>query len=334
MQAMIIALASAGVLAWAVYKAATGRAIRARVLTGSGLQSEAGAAADMGRFTPARPPILCRPWDIGTGVRGYVWHAPEPRAVLLLQHGLDEYAWRYLAQYNALIPHLLHAGVSVYAFDAWGHGLSPGTRSVFDIGRAVEDHLSARRRLRAQPLPVFLLGHSLGGLLTAASVARDAGDLGGVILSSPALGLDSSAWVRAVVSAAAFLAPTLPAPVPRRDVGGLTRIAERVRTATADPMFTPRRLRMLVAASALATASRTRERYPEWRVPTLVFHGTADTYTDPEGSREFYEAIGSADKTLHIVEGGYHELLNDTVGDEILRMVLAWLERRIPPGRV
>ncbi|HEX8148657.1 MAG TPA: alpha/beta fold hydrolase [Pyrinomonadaceae bacterium] len=327
---MIIVLASAGVLAWAVYKAATGRAFRARLATAGGRQGGAVAAADMSRFTPARPPVRCQPWDIGTGVRGYVWHAPEPRAVLLLQHGLDEYAWRYLTQYNALIPHLLNAGVTVYAFDAWGHGHSPGTRSVFDIGRAVEDHLSARRRLRAQPLPVFLLGHSLGGLVTAASVARDAGGLGGVILSSPALGLDSSAWMRAVVNVAAFLAPTLPAPVPQRDIGGLTRIAERVTSATADPMFSPRRLRMLVAASALATARRTRDLYPDWHVPTLVFHGTADTYTDPEGSREFYEAIVSADKTLHLVEGGYHELLNDTVEDEILQMVLTWLERRIP----
>ena len=99
-------------------------------------------------------------------------------------------------------------------------------------------------------------------------------------------------------------------------------------------MFAPRSLRMLVAASALATARRLRNRLPDWQVPTLVLHGTADTYTNPEGSRNFYEAIASADKTLHLVEGGYHELLNDTVGDEILRTVLAWLERRLSPNRV
>jgi alpha-beta hydrolase superfamily lysophospholipase len=96
----------------------------------------------MSQFTPGAAPIRCQPWDIGTGVTGYVWHAPNARAVLLLQHGYAEHAQRFVKQYNGLIPHLLNMGVSVYAVDMWGHGHSPGPRVLTDIGQAVEDHLA------------------------------------------------------------------------------------------------------------------------------------------------------------------------------------------------
>jgi alpha-beta hydrolase superfamily lysophospholipase len=279
------------------------------------------------------PTILCRPWDIGRGVTGYVWHAPEPRAALLLQHGFGEYAQRFVERYSRLIPHLLNAGVGVYAFDMRGHGRSPGRRAVTDLGRAVDDHLAARRKLRETPLPVFALGHSLGGLVTAASVARDQSGLSGVVLSSPFLNKKVPAWKRLLVNVLAAVGPTLLAPEKAAELSGLSRVAEELEFAEHDPLIYRGRAPMLLAATALKLLAENPSLYPRWRVPTLVLHGTADTYTDPQGSREFFKAIASEDKTLHIVEGGYHELLNDTDRDETLRMLLAWLERRLPPRR-
>lgn len=261
---------------------------------------------------------------------GYVWQAPEPRAVLLLQHGFGEYAQRFVERYSRLIPQLLNAGVSVYAFDMRGHGRSPGRRAVTHLGRAVEHHLAARRKLRAHPLPVFALGHSLGGLVTAASVARDQSGLSGVILSSPFLSKEVPNWKRRLVNVLAAVAPALLAPEAPAELGGLSRIPEELELAEKDPLIYRGRAPMLLAATALKLLEDNPRFYPEWRVPTLVLHGTADTYTDPEGSREFFKAIASGDKTLHIVEGGYHELLNDNDRDETLRLILTWLERRLP----
>lgn len=79
----------------------------------------------------------------------------------------------------------------------------------------------------------------------------------------------------------------------------------------------------------MLTSHANRPRYSAWQAPTLAVHGTADTFTDPEGSRRAIAAIASKDATLHLVEGGHHELLNDTARDETLQVVLAWLERRI-----
>lgn len=272
----------------------------------------------------------CQPWDVGTGVTGYVWHAPEPRGALLLQHGFGEYARRFVRRYSRLIPHLLNVGVSVYAFDLRGHGRSPGRRAVTDLGRSVEEHLAARRELRGHALPVFALGHSLGGLVTAASVARDQSGLCGVILSSPFLRKEVPTWKRLLVRALAAVGPTLPAPEEPAGLGGLSRIPEELEFVENDPLIYRGRAPMLLAATALKLLADNPSLYPGWRVPTLVLHGTADTYTDPEGSREFFRAIASEDKTLHIVEGGYHELLNDTDREETLRVVLTWLERRLP----
>lgn len=282
------------------------------------------------RLAPGAPTIRCQPWDIGRGVAGYAWHAPEPRAALLLQHGFGEYAERFVERYSQLIPHLLDAGMSVYAFDMRGHGRSPGRRAVTDLGRAVDDHLAARRELREHRLPVFAFGHSLGGLVTAASVARDQSGLSGVLLSSPFLSKEAPTWKRVLVRVLAAVSPTLLAPEAPLELSGLSRIPEELKRVENDPLIYRGRAPMLLAATALKLLADNPRFYPEWRVPTLVLHGTADTYTDPEGSREFFKAITSEDKTLHIVEGGYHELLNDTEQDQTLRAILTWLERRLP----
>src|SRR5262249_27697211 len=148
-----------------------------------------------------------------------------------------EYAQRYVHQYHQLIPHLLHLDVSVYAFDLWGHGHSPGTRGLADVGQAVQDHLAARRTLRRQSLPVFALGHSLGGLVTAASVARDQHGLRGVVLSSPALRWASSAATRRVATLLAAIAPTLPTPAAPADPSGLSHLPEAVEAVATDPLI-------------------------------------------------------------------------------------------------
>jgi acylglycerol lipase len=272
------------------------------------------------------------PWDIGTGVTGYVWHAPEARAAVLLQHGFGEHAQRFTRQYSHLIPHLLELGISVYAFDMWGHGHSPGVRGLVNIGQAVEDHLAARRSLRGQPLPLFLLGHSLGGLVTATSVLRDGSRLQGVILSAPALLYEEPKALHLATKAGAFLAPTVPVPTQKIEPATLYRGAESDPLYMDDPLIYRGSPRMQVASTTLETSTRNWDRYVDWRVPVLAFHGTDDTVTDPRGSERLIEAVSANDKTLHLVEGGYHELLNDIDCESTLSVVLDWLEQRIASG--
>ncbi|RSM07023.1 hypothetical protein CEP52_005406 [Fusarium oligoseptatum] len=107
-----------------------------------------------------------------SGASAHKWQCDSPRAILILQHGFGEYAERYVVSHSQLIPKLNTARFEVWALDLWGHGTSPGDRGIVDVEMAVKDHLEMRRRADARGLPVFLFGHSLGGLITAASVAE------------------------------------------------------------------------------------------------------------------------------------------------------------------
>ena len=266
-------------------------------------------------------------WDFGTDLAGYVWKATNPRAVLLLQHGYGEYAERYVDHYDHLIPRLLQMGITVYAFDMRGMGRSPGERAETNVVEAVQDHLRARGVLEAQALPFYLYGHSLGGFVTASSVVTSQSGISGVILSSAAFPGKRSIFLRFAANILAFLLPASDAPTSNAKV--FARIPEEVEAAKHDPLIVHRKITNIVAATVLNQEYRNENHYTEWQVPVLVLHGSADTSTSPENSKDFFEKIPVADKTLHIVEGGYHELLNDTDRDATLKVIMDWLEERI-----
>src|SRR5688572_16489255 len=225
------------VVVWLAYKATTMRRMSGRSTADTGCESDPTTVAEMSRFTPGAASIRCEPWDIGTGVTGYVWRASNARAVVLIEHGWGDYAQRYVTQSSRLIPHLLGRGISVYAIDMWGNGRSPGARGATDIGDAVDDHLAARRKLGEQPLPVFALGHSVGGLVTATSILRDQSEVHGIILVAPALKWGVGGVMRVVARLGGFLLPTLPVPAPTADPAEQSRDTSFNERLTKDPLM-------------------------------------------------------------------------------------------------
>lgn len=266
-------------------------------------------------------------WDFGRGLSGYAWRADGARASVLITHGFAEYAERYVARYHGLVPKLNALGFDVYGWDMRGHGRSPGARGVADMRAAVADHRAARRALAGNGKPLFLFGHSLGGLVTAASVAEDQSGAAGVVLSAPALRIAAPAHLRAIAGFVAAFAPgaRLTPPI---DVSGLSRIAEEVAAYQSDPMVSDPRVPARTGATAIAVAAQAWRRYPEWRAPALVLHGEKDTATDPEGSKRFAAMIASADKELKLFPEGRHELLNDLDRDAAWETIRAWLSAR------
>ncbi|GAA5504144.1 monoacylglycerol lipase [Deinococcus xinjiangensis] len=268
-------------------------------------------------------------WNVpDVPVKGYVWEAQNPRAAVLLMHGFGEYAHRYIEKYHRLIPALLESGFTVYAYDQRGHGASAGKRAVADMNVLAADHLKARAALREQPLPLFLFGHSMGGLISAASAARDPSGISGVILSSPALlvGAKESAAIKKVAPLLAKVAPALA--VTGLPTTHLSRNAAEVAAYEADPQIYHGKVPALSASSMLDLSARLWAQYPNWQLPTLIFHGSADQVTDPSGSRRFAQTIPAADKTHIEFAGGYHELLNDKPSAEVLELILEWLRAR------
>lgn len=263
-------------------------------------------------------------WDFGRDLRGYAWPAPNPRANLLLTHGFAEYAERYVERYYGLIPRLNALGFDVYAFDLRGHGRSSGARGVADIGRTVEDHRAARRALAVNGKPIFLFGHSLGGLVTAASVAGEPNNVAGVVLSAPALLIEAPPHLRLIANLFATLAPGLRL-TPAGDASAISRIEAEVEAYRIDPMIGGLSIPAKVGASAIAASETAWRRYPQWTAPVLVLHGEKDTLTDPNGSRRFMEAVGAKHKRLELYPDGRHELLNDLDREAAWGVISSWL---------
>lgn len=265
-------------------------------------------------------------WDTGTVAAGFLWDSENPKANLLLQHGLGEYSERYVWQYNQLIPKLVARGFNVYAIDLPGHGETPGLRGLVDLNEGLMLHLSARAAIDSD-LPLFLFGHSLGGLVTAASVASNPSGITAAVISSSALHAPSKLWERLLSRAVTAINPAGDMPLPRPGEECLTRDLELLKLIAADDKMYHGKARNLVAKSVLEVSDLVWSRIDQWSVPTLIMHGDKDLSTDHRNSITLFEKLPSADKKLRIYEGGYHELLNDIDKATVERELFEWLAR-------
>jgi alpha-beta hydrolase superfamily lysophospholipase len=268
----------------------------------------------------------------GLHLHGHAWPAPVPRGALAIVHGLGEHAGRY----GALAAAANRRGLSVVSADLRGHGRSPGAecaiRRFDEYVRDAEAILVDARR-RAPRLPLFLMGHSLGGavalrLLSESMRWRD--ELSGIVLSSAALRIGStvSPVLLRLVHGVAAIAPQLrlqavdPALVSRDPAAVAAYAQDPLVSHRAVPARTASEIVKAIAANAAAPA--------QLKLPLLVFHGGADRLTDPEGSRQLFAAWAGADKTLRLWQDNYHETLNDFDATAVRSELLDWIGARCP----
>jgi hypothetical protein len=100
----VLAALGALIIVGIAYKATTMRRMSGQLTVDTGCESDPNTVAEMSQFAPGAASIRCRPWDIGTGVTGYVWSVPTPRAVLLIEHGWGDYAQRMCTRLAASSP--------------------------------------------------------------------------------------------------------------------------------------------------------------------------------------------------------------------------------------
>ncbi|KAA0237889.1 lysophospholipase [bacterium] len=254
------------------------------------------------------------------GLRLFEQHwapAGNARAVIAIVHGYAEHSGRY--EWTA--ARLTERGYAVEALDLRGHGRSDGERVFVNSFEEYHDDVErflARVRERHPGLPLFLLGHSMGGgIVTSFVIARKPG-LAGVLLSGSAL-------VAARPASPPPQEPARPAPLP---ASAISRDPEVVAAYENDPLVyrgVPRTDR----AQAWPGAFRLiQEGMESITTPILIMHGTADLLTPAEGSRVLFERVSSPDKTLKLYEGLYHEILNEPEKEQVMAGILAWLDER------
>ena len=254
------------------------------------------------------------------------WTPDRPtRAVVVLVHGVHEHSGRYAYLASALMAR----GVAVRALDLRGHGQSEGPRGqVESFGDYVADVGAFLDEVAAEsPVPVFLMGHSMGGLVVAATVVeRGTGGLAGVVLSSPALQVDAPPLLRRLAPVVARWFPDLP--VTRVDLGHLSRDPTVARAYRDDPHTINRGVRARLGLEIVTTIERVREHPEAFDVPLYLFHGTQDRLTHPDGTR-WLARHAPGDVTLRIWDGLYHETLNEPERDDVIGALADWLDARI-----
>jgi acylglycerol lipase len=260
----------------------------------------------------------------GVEIRYRRW-LPEgsARAVVVISHGGGEHSGRY----QHVAARLNRAGYAVYAPDHRGHGRSAGARMRFasveplaaDLGRMVEVARSAH-----PGLPCFLLAHSMGATVGLAYLFAGQAEIAGAVLTGSLAQIDAGGVQRAVVRTLARVAPGVG--VYRVDSAAVSRDPEVARAYDADQLNFHGKFTAATVVALDEAVGAFPERLPGLRVPLLVMHGGADRVTTPRGSELVDRLAGSDDKTLVILDGLYHEILNEPEQDEILDRIVGWLD--------
>jgi acylglycerol lipase len=258
------------------------------------------------------------------------WLPDEPSATALLVHGLAEHSGRY----EQLGSWLAERGVAVHAFDHQGHGRSHGLRChVRRFGDFLDDTEAAMARAReAHPsLPLFVIGHSMGGLITASLAVERSPDVAGFVtsaaaLASPAAQTGARRWL---LRLARLVVPRLSFPN-GLDPEGLSTDPLVVRAYLEDPLV-ERRITISLAAELFAAMERTAPRGAAVDRPLLALHGEDDPICSPSGSAAFAAA---APRGRYLgFPGMRHEIFNEPEREKVFQSVWDWLHEHLEGAR-
>ena len=255
------------------------------------------------------------------------WLPSEPIGVVVIAHGLAEHSGRYAH----VGLRLANANLAVYALDHHGHGRSTGTRAnIIRMAHVRADLHELINRATAQQseLPAFLLGHSLGGLIALDYViSTGASDLTGLLVSGAAVDPSVGSPIQRLV-AKLFSSLTPNVGVMALDSTAVSRDPEQVARYDADQLNYHGKVRARTGAEAFAAAQRVAARLGSIRLPLLIMHGTADRLASPDGAKLIAAKVASADVTLKLYSGLYHEIFTEPEKDDVLDDVAEWLVRR------
>jgi acylglycerol lipase len=250
-----------------------------------------------------------------------------PRAVVVIVPGFNAHSAYYAWAAGQLVADRL----AVYALDLRGRGRSDGERfyvDTFDDYVADVTSLVAFATSTEPAVPVFLLGHSAGGVVASLFTVDHQRELAGFICESFAYQVPAPDYALAVFKGLSHVAPHAHILHLRNE--DFSRDPQAVAVMNADPLIAHETQPTRTLAAMVRADERLTDAFPRITLPLLILHGTADQATRPGGSQFFYDAAGSTDKTLKLYEGHVHDLLNDLGKDAVMADIRRWIDARVP----
>jgi acylglycerol lipase len=264
--------------------------------------------------------IFVRSWRPDAGARG----------VVVIVHGFNSHS----GEYGWVAEQLVADGLAVYAGDLRGRGKSDGERFfVNSLSDWVSDVAAVvtLAKSRGPGLPVFMLGHSAGGVISCIYTLEHQSELTGLVCESFANEVPAPDFALAVLKGLSHVAPH--AHVLRLKNEDFSRDPEVVRAKNNDPLLAHEIQPTQTMAELVRADERLRREFPLITLPVLILHGTADKATKPSGSQRFYDNAGSRDKTLKLYDGHFHDLLNDIDKEIVMSDITRWIDARVSAAR-
>ena len=256
------------------------------------------------------------------------WEAAAPRAALLVVHGLAEHSGRY----EEFGRRMAENGISVYALDLRGHGQSDGRRGHADRFELLLQDLDRFRRevagLLEDDTPVFMLGHSMGGLIVLRYIEEYDVAFGGAVVTSPWLAtvMPLSRWKVLLSGLLNRILPALPidAGIDETYLSHDPLVVARYRD---DPLV-HRKITPRLFAEASMAMGLAMHRSDRIRVPLLLMLAGDDKLVDTHKSEAFARSLTTPDVTIRVLPDYYHEVLNDHDRAIAMNYIRDWIIER------
>jgi acylglycerol lipase len=250
------------------------------------------------------------------------------KAVLLIVHGLGEHCGRYMNVVNHFVP----LGYAVYGFDHIGHGRSEGVREYVEQFADFTDTLTTFYSMVTEwqvDKPVFVLGHSIGGLIASYYLLENQDRFQGAVISAPFVEVGDSVSQATITMSKVLskLAPKMG--LVALDAEKISSDPDVVEAYVNDPLVFHGKTTARLGAELLSAMMRVTTEAGKITLPFIVVQGGADSLVAPSGAKMLYEMAGCEDKTIKIYDGLYHEVFNEPERDRVLTDVENWLESQL-----
>lgn len=243
------------------------------------------------------------------------------KAVAVIVHGLCEHQGRY----DYLAERLVANNIGVYRFDHRGHGRSEGTKVYYSDFNEIADDVNVIVDMARQEnpgLPVFVIGHSMGGFATTAFATKYSGKANGIVLSGALtrMNLNLAAGLPAELADDTY--------IPNELGDGVCSDPAVVEAYAKDP-FVEKQISIGLFRNLIKGVDWLKANPGKFTEPVLIMHGCNDGLVSEKDSRDLFGEIASKDKKLIIYAGMMHEIFNEYDKDDVIYDTIKWLEKHI-----
>lgn len=251
----------------------------------------------------------------------------NPKGVVIMNHGFSE----HLGRYEHLARFLYNNGYNVIRYDLRGHGKSTSKRGYLsDYQEFIKDcdTIVDYAKFTFPNLPIVMIGHSMGGLVSVNYALKHQDKIDRLVLSGPALyDLPKSKGINGI--ALSVMGTLLPKFVISNPIGDeICSVKEVVEANKSDPLVLKKVSAGMLYQFLKKGASYIKEHQSEISLPLLILHGGDDIIVPQEISESFFREVTSIDKQRIVYPGLYHEIFNENENNSIFETIRTWLEER------